>query len=72
MRLSRRELNGPCRATGTVTSRLVGRTRLVRADRASPYFSGLSDVLVEAAEYVEVFGEALAGVGGIDAAYVYG
>lgn len=59
-------------ASGLVTSRLVGRTRLIRADPASPYFSGLSDVLVKAFGVPWVLGEALAGVGGIDATYVYG
>ena len=59
-------------AAGLVTSRLVGRTRLIRADPASPYFSGLSDVLVKAFGVPWVLGEALAGVGRIDAAYVYG
>ena len=59
-------------AAGLVTSRFVGRTRLIRADPASPYFSGLSDVLVKAFGVPWVLGQALAGVGGIDAAYVYG
>ena len=59
-------------AAGLVTSRLVGRTRLIRADPASPYFSGLSDVLVKAFGVPWVLGEALAGVSGIDAAYVFG
>jgi DNA-binding transcriptional ArsR family regulator len=59
-------------AAGLVTSRLVGRTRLIRADPASPYFSGLSDVLVKAFGVPWVLGEALAGLNGIDAAYVYG
>ncbi len=59
-------------AAGLVTSRLVGRTRMIRADMASPYFSGLSDVLVKAFGVPWVLGEALAGVSGIDAAYVYG
>ena len=59
-------------AAGLVTSRLVGRTRLIRADPASPYFSGLSDVLVKAFGVPWVLGQALAGVGGIDAAFVYG
>ena len=55
-----------------MTSRLVGRTRLIRADQGSPYFSGLSDVLVKAFGIPWVLGGALAGVGGIEAAYVYG
>ena len=59
-------------AAGLVTSRLVGRTRLIRADPASPYFSGLSDVLVKAFGVPWVLGQTLAGVGGIDGAYVYG
>ena len=59
-------------AAGLVTSRLVGRTRLIRANPASPYFSGLSDVLVKAFGVPWVLGEAFAGLNGIDAAYVYG
>ncbi len=59
-------------AAGLVTSRLVGRTRLIRADPASPYFSGLSDVLVKAFGVPWVLGQALAGVSGIDTAYVHG
>jgi DNA-binding transcriptional ArsR family regulator len=59
-------------AAGLVTSRLVGRTRLIRADPASPYFTGLSDVLVKAFGVPWVLGWALTGVGGIEAAYVYG
>ena len=55
-----------------MTSRLVGRTRLICADQASPYFRGLSDVLVKAFGVPLVLGQALTGVGGIDAAYVYG
>ena len=59
-------------AAGLLTSRLVGRTRLIRADPASPYFEGLSDVLVKAFGVPWVLGGALVGVSGIDAAYVYG
>lgn len=59
-------------AAGLVTSRLVGRSRLIRADSASPYFNGLSDVLVKAFGVPWVLGQALASVGGVDAAYVYG
>jgi hypothetical protein len=35
-------------AVGLVSERLVGRTRVIRADTTSPYFDGLSDVLVKA------------------------
>lgn len=59
-------------AAGLLTSRLVGRTRLIRADPVSPYFDGLSDVLVKAFGVPWVLGQALTGVAGIDAAYVYG
>lgn len=59
-------------AAGLLTSRLVGRTRLVRADQASPYFDGLSDVLVKAFGVPWVLGESLADVDGITAAFVYG
>lgn len=56
----------------SVTRRLVGRTRLIRADVSSPYFAGLSDVLVKAFGVPWVIGQELAAVDGIDAAYVYG
>jgi hypothetical protein len=59
-------------AAGLVTSRLVGRTRLIRAEPSSPYFGGLSDVLVKAFGVPWVLGGALSSVDGIDAAYVYG
>ena len=59
-------------AAGLLASRLVGRTRLVRADVSSPYFGGLSDVLVRAFGVPWVIGQALDVIDGIDAAYVYG
>lgn len=55
-----------------MTSRLVGRTRLIRPDSSSPYFNGLSDVLVKAFGVPWVLGKALAGVSDIDAAFIYG
>jgi len=57
---------------GLVTSHLVGRTRLIRADVSSPYFSGLADVLVKAFGVPWVIGQELTAVGGIEVAYVYG
>jgi DNA-binding transcriptional ArsR family regulator len=57
---------------GLTTSRLVGRTRLVRANISSPYFSGLSEVLIRAFGVPWVLGAALAEVEGIDEAYIYG
>lgn len=59
-------------AAGLVASRLVGRTRLIRADDSSPYFAGLADVLMKAFGVPWVLGQSLAAVGGIDAAFVYG
>ena len=57
---------------GLVTTRKVGNTRLVRANTASPYYTGLAAVLTRAFGVPAVLGEALRGVGGITAAYIYG
>jgi hypothetical protein len=59
-------------AAGLLTSRFVGRTRLVRADVSSPYFDGLSDVLVKAFGVPWVIGQSLGAIDGIEAAYIYG
>jgi DNA-binding transcriptional ArsR family regulator len=57
---------------GLVTTRKVGNTRLVRANTASPYYPGLAEVLTRAFGVPAVLAEALRGVGGITAAYIYG
>lgn len=57
---------------GLVTSRKVGNTRLVRANTASPYYAGLSEVLTRAFGVPTVLAEALRDVSGITAAYIYG
>jgi hypothetical protein len=57
---------------GLATSRLVGRTRLIRADVTSPYFDGLADVLVKAFGVPWVLGQVLSDIKGIDSAFVYG
>ncbi|MBU3703695.1 MAG: ArsR family transcriptional regulator [Ilumatobacteraceae bacterium] len=59
-------------SAGITISRLVGRTRLVRANEASPYFVGLADVLVKAFGAPWVLANALADIAGIDHAYIYG
>lgn len=59
-------------ATGLLTSRRVGRTRLVRSNTASPYYDGLADVLTKAFGIPQVLATALAGVDGVDQALVYG
>jgi len=57
---------------GLVTTRKVGNTRLVRADTASPYYAGLSDVLTKAFGVPAVIADALQRVKGISDAYIYG
>lgn len=57
---------------GLTTGRTVGRTRLVRANTESPYFAGLSEVLVRAFGVPWILGVALAGIEGIDEVFVYG
>lgn len=57
---------------GLVTSRRVGRTRLVRANLASPYYDGLADVLTRAFGVPAVLSEAVRGIEGIEGAYVFG
>lgn len=57
---------------GIVTSRRVGKTRLVRADTSSPYFEPLRQLLVRAFGVPGKLREALADVDGIDAAYIFG
>lgn len=57
---------------GLVKSRKLGNVRLVKANRASPYFAGLSDVLTKAFGPPTVIGQALAPLDGIDEAFIYG
>jgi len=57
---------------GLTIGRNVGRTRLIRANEESPYFKGLADVLVKAFGAPWILGNALNGIAGIDAAYIYG
>ncbi len=57
---------------GLVTSRKIGNTRLVRANTASPYYSGLAEILTRAFGVPAVLTEALRDVNGIAAAYIYG
>lgn len=59
-------------AAGLVTSRKVGNTRLVRANTASPYFEGLSQVLTRAFGVPAVLAAALRSLDGIAAAFIYG
>lgn len=59
-------------ATGLLTSRKVGRTRLVRANVASPYYAGLADVLTKAFGVPHLLASALSNVPGIERAIIYG
>lgn len=57
---------------GIVRSRRVGKTRLVSADTASPYFAPLRQILVAAFGVPALLRRALEGIGGVDEAYIYG
>jgi DNA-binding transcriptional ArsR family regulator len=59
-------------ATGLLITRRIGRTRLVRANVDSPYFDGLSQVLIRAFGPPAVLAQLLADVHGVEAAYLYG
>ena len=52
--------------------RKVGNTRLVRANTASPHYTGLAEVLTRAFGVPAVLGQALQALSGITAAYIYG
>jgi predicted nucleotidyltransferase len=66
-----REVNR-AESAGLLITRRVGRTRLVRANSASPYFDGLRQVLTRAFGPPAVLAEALAGVDAVEAAYLFG
>lgn len=59
-------------AAGLVTSRRVGRTRLVRANPDSPFFDGLLDLLVKGFGAATVLGQALHDLDGIRRALIFG
>lgn len=57
---------------GLVVSRRVGNLRLVRANPNSPYYAGLTDVLLKAFGPPAVIGAELHSVPGIDDAFIFG
>lgn len=57
---------------GLVVTRKVGNARLVQANTASPYYTGLAEVLTRAFGVPAVLSHALRPVHGIAAAYIYG
>ena len=59
-------------AAGLITSRKIGNTRLVRADTESPYYEGLSSVLVRAFGVPALLAAALRSVDGVTDAYIFG
>ena len=59
-------------ATGLLTSRRVGRTRLIRANASSPYYEGLADVLTKAFGVPHLVAGALDEIAGIEQVFIYG
>jgi DNA-binding transcriptional ArsR family regulator len=57
---------------GIVTSRKIGNTRLVRANTASPYYTGLTDVLTRAFGVPAVLAAVLREVDGVEGAWIFG
>lgn len=57
---------------GLVRSERVGRSRLLHRNEESPYFHDLYGLLLKAFGPVTLVGEELAGVEGVEQAYVYG
>ena len=60
------------RTAGVVRARMVGRTKLVQADRTAPFYRPLRDLVVIVLGPAQVLGEELAGLGGVSAAAVFG
>jgi predicted nucleotidyltransferase len=57
---------------GVVRARMVGRTKLVQADREAPFYQPLRDLVVIVLGPAQVLGEELAGLGGVNAAAIFG
>ncbi|MFV1991459.1 MAG: hypothetical protein ACC652_12040, partial [Acidimicrobiales bacterium] len=57
---------------GLVTSHKIGNTRLVRANSASPYFTGLADILIKAFGAPALLSQVFARIDNIAGAYIYG
>jgi DNA-binding transcriptional ArsR family regulator len=55
-----------------VTSRRVGRTKLVRADETAPFYQPLRDLVVITLGPAQILAEELTGIGGIEEASVFG
>jgi predicted nucleotidyltransferase len=59
-------------AAGVVRSRMVGRTKLVTADREAPFYRALRDLVVIVLGPAQVLGEELAGLDGVGGAAIFG
>lgn len=57
---------------GILTSRHVGRTKLVRANQAAPFYGPLRDLVTITLGPAQVLAEELASIGGIEQAVVFG
>lgn len=57
---------------GVVRARMVGRTKLVQADREAPFYQPLRDLVVIVLGPAQVLGDELAGLGGVNAAAIFG
>jgi hypothetical protein len=56
---------------GVVRARMVGRTKLVQADREAPFYQPLRDLVVIVLGPAQVLGDELAGLGGVNAAAIF-
>lgn len=63
---------GRAERAGLIVSRKIGNTRLVRANTASPYYEGLSSVLVRAFGVPSILGSAISPVDGVVDAFIFG
>ena len=57
---------------GVVSSRMIGRTKLVKADREAPFYRALRDLVVIVLGPAQVLGEELTGLDGVSAAAIFG
>jgi hypothetical protein len=57
---------------GIVRSHMVGRTKLVQANREAPFYQALRDLVVIVLGPAHVLGEELAGLTGVSAAAIFG
>jgi hypothetical protein len=57
---------------GVVRARMVGRTKLVEADRTAPFYRPLRDLVVIVLGPAQMLGEELAGLGRVSAAAIFG